>query len=939
MKQFNLAFLLTILMSMVGVKALAYDAYIDGIYYNFSGTEAIVTCFSHNKNAYHGSVVIPESVTYNGNSYSVTSIGSSAFIRCTGLTSITIPNSVTNIDGAAFNGCTGLTSITIPNSVTSIGSSAFQDCSNLISITIPNSVTSIGSGAFLDCSNLISITIPNSVTSIGGSAFEGTAWYNNLPDGLVYAGKVAYKYKGTMPANTSISIKEGTLEITSYAFLNCTGLTSITIPNSVTSIGDGSTFCGCSNLTSITIPNSVTSIGSETFKGCSGLTSIIIPNSVKSIAQWAFQDCIGLTSVTIPNSVTSIGFYVFEGCNSLVTVNVPVIDYSAFCNNTIVGMITERIGKPILLVDEGGNEIKEYIIPNEVESIGANAFRGCSGLTSITIPNSVTSIGTYAFYGCCGLTSVTIPNSVTSIGDNAFDSCSGLTSVTFHCKEIGSWFSGSSSIKEVVIGNEVTSIGEMAFSNTMLNSVIIGTGVLSIGRNVFGFFNRNRPVKVFWLTNTPPTDYSNAAGTVNYVANDSYTSLSNKKVYPFLSSMFEVDGVKYVPVSPSERTCDAIDCAYNESAGNINIGKSVSYQGIAMTVKYVNEYVCYQNGFIKEINLSFEGNLGNNAFGGCTLLESAMLGENIISIGDYAFSGCSSLKSIEIPNALTSIGDYGFSDCSSMTSVKIGSSVITIGTYAFNNCSALSQIVIPQSVTKIDNYAFYGCTSLANVNMEDRNSDDTALTLGSNGSNPLFSSCPLDEVYIGRNISYSTESYSGYSPFYRNTSLKTVTITNKETEISPNEFYGCTSLKNVTIGDGVTTIGDWAFSGCSSLDYFACGSKVANIGKEAFSDCTAMTKLISRAATPPVCGAQALDDINKWNCKLQVPEASIPAYQAADQWKEFFFIEPTGINEIKEDTTRQYRYYDLNGNLLLQPHKGVNILKSSNGKTKKIMVK
>ena len=127
--------------------------------------------------------------------------------------------------------------------------------------------------------------------------------------------------------------------------------------------------------------------------------------------------------------------------------------------------------------------------------------------------------------------------------------------------------------------------------------------------------------------------------------------------------------------------------------------------------------------------------------------------------------------------------------------------------------------------------------------------------------------------------------------------------------------------------------------GCSSLDYFACGSQVANIGKEAFSDCTAMTKLISRAATPPVCGAQALDDINKWNCKLQVPEASIPAYQAADQWKDFFFIEPTGINEIKEDTTRQYRYYDLNGNLLLQPHKGVNILKSSNGKTKKVLVK
>jgi len=168
---------------------------------------------------------------------------------------------------------------------------------------------------------------------------------------------------------------------------------------------------------------------------------------------------------------------------------------------------------------------------------------------------------------------------------------------------------------------------------------------------------------------------------------------------------------------------------------------------------------------------------------------------------------------------------------------------------------------------------------------------EDVLSLGSNGSSPLFADCPLDSLYIGRNISYSTSSSKGYSPFYRNITLRSVKITDRETEISPNEFYGCSNLKNVRIGDGVTTIGDWAFSGCSNLDYFSFGSSVESIGKEAFSDCTAMTRLISRAAVPPTCGSQALDDINKWNCTLSVPKGNTAAYQQADQWKEFFFID------------------------------------------------
>ena len=294
-----------------------------------------------------GNVFLSETIDYKGNSYTLTYIGGEAFMYCTSLTSVTIPNSVTSIGYYAFAWCTSLTSVTIPNSVTSIRWSAFRGCKSLTSMvvasgnstydsrdncnaiietatntliagcqntTIPNSVTSIGEYAFWDCSSLTSLTIPNSVTGIGEWAFEDCT------------------------SLTSVTILNGVTSIGENAFWGCKSLKSVTIPNSVTSIGDGA-FYGCESLTSMvvasdnstydsrdncnaiietetntliagcqntTIPNSITSIGSLAFRGCSSLTSVRIPNSVTSIGYKAFEECSSLRSVTIPYSVTSI---------------------------------------------------------------------------------------------------------------------------------------------------------------------------------------------------------------------------------------------------------------------------------------------------------------------------------------------------------------------------------------------------------------------------------------------------------------------------------------------------------------------------------------------------------------------------------------------------------------------------------------------------------
>ena len=338
---------------------------------------------------------------------SVTSIGEEVFYNCESLTSVTIGNSVQSIGDNAFSLCVNLTHLivssgnttldsrdncnaiietasntlvagckgsVIPNTVTAIGERAFERCLGLTSITIPNSVTTIGDRAFWGCPDLASITFPNSVIAIGYDAFAATAWFENQPDGLVYAGLVAYKYKGVMPEGTSITLRDGTLGIA------------------------GGAFSGCRNMTSVTMPNTVLTIGNLAFSSCHGLTSVTIPSSVISIDTNPFVNCDSLTRIVV------------ESGN-------PTYDSRNNCNAVI-----ETASNTLIAA------CKRTVIPNTVTTIGYGAFFECVGPSSVIIPNSVTSIAEEAFM-YCEATSVTIPNSVTSIGGWAFCGCYDLTDV------------------------------------------------------------------------------------------------------------------------------------------------------------------------------------------------------------------------------------------------------------------------------------------------------------------------------------------------------------------------------------------------------------------------------------------------------------------------------------------------------------------------------
>ena len=746
-------------------------------------------------------LVIP--VTHNG--LPVTRIGDNAFSGCSGLTSVTIPDSVTGIGSGAFYGCSGLTTIVIPDSVVSIGSSAFRNCSGLTSVKIPfvgekadgsgstdfdymfggtaldslkevvvTGGESIGEYAFHNCHSLTSVTIEDDVTSIGNGAFYGCNSLTRIAIPFVGAnlegnGETNFGYvfgaqnyldnADYVPASLKEVIVTGGTSIGEHAFFDFSSLTSVTIPDSVTSIGNDA-FYGCSDLTSITIPDSVTSIGSYAFYGCSDLTGITLPDSVTSFGDWAFSLCYGLKSFTIPNRVINIGSYAFSGCSGLTSITIPdsVTNIGDHAFNHCTNLTSITIPFVGTNTDGMGATYFGYIFG--ASNYSSNDSYVPSSLKEVIITGGE-SIDSMAFYGCSGLTSVTIPDSVIGIGGGAFYGCSGLTSVMIpdSVTSIGEYaFYGCSGLTSITIPDSVTSISNGAFYNCgSLESIIVEQGndvYHSAGKClieteskmlIVGCKNSVIP-KDGSVTSIGEGAFRGCSGLTSIIIPDSVTSIGYEAFYG-------CDGLTSITISFVGEKADG--------TGETHFSYIFGASSYSSNDDYVPES-------LKEVIITGGASIGYSAFSGCSGLTSVTIPDSVTDIGDYAFSGCSGLTSITIPDSVTDIGDYAFSGCSGLTSVTIPDSVIGIGGGAFSGCSGLTSISIP----------FVGA-----------NADGT----GSTRFGHLF----------GNNDNVPD-------------SLKEVIIAGEES-IDSNAFYGCSGLTSITIPDSVTSIGRLAFGYCSEL--------------------------------------------------------------------------------------------------------------------------
>ena len=706
---------------------------------------------------------------------------------------------------------------------------------------------------WLSTTNGIKYQLANNGTTYTVTGYDGSDTVIVIPDsvGGIPVTKIADNAFKDKQRIASITVPDSVTSIGDYAFYGCISLTELNLGNGIKTIPFYMAR-GCNKLQSIVIPDSVTSIGNAAFVSCSSLVRVTIPDSVEFIGNSAFGNCSSLVSVVIGDSVTSIDSFAFSSCSSLVSV--------------VIGDSVEFIGYEAF---RDCSSLESVIIPDSVTSIGGGAFYSCSSLESVTIPDSVTSIGSYAFEYCSSLTSVVIPDSVTSIGERAFCDCDSLVSV--------------------VIGDSVTSIGSQAFYSCSFLYIVYNNSdlFLEIGSTNNGYLACYAKI----LVDNGETIYANDG--YNYtLTDDGFLFREKDSKYELIYYVGDEDTVT-LPKSINGNSYDLY-----RMRGVVNVIIPESFTTISDSA--------FDNcdSLVSVVIPDSVTSIGYQAFLSCDSLESVVIPDSVTSISSSAFASCDSLVSVTIPDSVTYIGSHAFSSCSSLTSVVIPDSVTSIGDWAFVSCSSLVSVVIPDSVTSIGDWAFVSCSSLTEVyyngtaaewNSISINYSNTPLT---NATRYYYSETepteegnfwhwvdgevviwpdyvepeliPTPDEYFEFTLredgTYSIKAkdvnnmpsevvipstYNGktvtsidHSAFQSCSSLASVVIGDSVTSIDPHAFSNCSSLVSVVISDSVTSIGYDAFYSCSSLVSVVIPDSVTSIGYDAFYSCSSLTSVV-----------------------------------------------------------------------------------------------
>lgn len=830
---------------------------------------------------------------------SLISIESNAFSGCTGLTSIVIPDKVTSVDSTAFSGCTNITTVSMPASIrnyipnvknatitsgNAIQASAFENCTTLLSVTLPNSLVSIGNKAFYGCTNLNSLNIPSNVTSIGVNAFYNCTSISTivLPNSISSLDSTAFtgcsNIKSVSLSATFISlIPKANLQeiiitsgqnIPERAFYNCSQLTKVVLPKSITDIGNNA-FYGCTSLSYLEWnAKECIGAGSKTypvFANCSNLSTIVFGNDVTAIPAYAFYGCNAISSLKIPKNVINIGTDAFAGCANLASIEVESQNnvYAAI-DNCLVDKSNKRIilgcknsiipsnGSVTSISDnafDGCIGLKNITIPGLISTIGNRAFANCSGLSNVTIENGTTVIGQGAFSGCTTLSSISIPQSIVEIGANAFENCSRLSYV--HITDLGNWC-------KIRFANQKSNPSGSLYQNQeRLTSAIIPSTVSAV--SAYAFYGHSELQKI-----TIPTS-------VTIIGENAFENCT---------------GLADVYIASIEKWCGLI-FQNNKSnpltyANNLYCNdKLVTTLVTASTVSKIESYAFYNYSKLRSIDISNGIKaIGDSAFYNCTGLTSIEIPSNISSINSNAFEKCRYLSSITAPtyvasniaktcgsnsfriviNGGSSINDSAFSNCSSLTSIEISNTVRSIGQLAFSGCTMLKSITIPKSVTSIEKGAFSNCYNLQSMAIPFVGAK-AGVTSSNTYQYPFgyifgesFASNAVEQRYYGSSLSQTTS-----SKYAIPASLKEVSVTGGS--ILRGAFYNCKNLTSVTLYDGVSSIGDYAFYLCNGLTDFSFAQSIKSIGESAFYGCSFTSISIPRNVSN--IGIGAFSECNK----------------------------------------------------------------------------